>query len=132
MSTDAGSAGDCETGGGNAFPAVFGRRARRFPAAFSEHDERQLLTESTDLASLLRSTNKHATVTPESKRTRAALLREDAKTRCSTTAATLRQVADELDELADAQEAKGRVAGPDGTEPANHQLPQGSGTSHEA
>ena len=57
---------------------------------------------------------------PEDKRERARLIRKDAAGRGIDVARTLRGIADELDELADAQEREGKVPGPDGSEPTNY------------
>ena len=68
-------------------------------------------------------------MTPEDKRQRARLIRAEANGRSPDVARTLRCVAIELEELADAQEHEGKVQGPDGTEPM-HIPPSGrSGSS---
>ncbi|HEY0043419.1 MAG TPA: hypothetical protein VGB62_02610 [Allosphingosinicella sp.] len=68
-------------------------------------------------------------MTPDSKRTRAQLIREEALTRSPEMAQTLREIADELEALADAQETQGRVAGPDAGDSPFRPDPSAGGAS---
>ena len=72
-----------------------------------------------------------SSMTPESKRDRARILRSKSKNKAPVMAYSLKELARELEAEADLQERAGRLEGPDGTEPRFVPGRTSSGSAHE-